>query len=148
MKYCTLSRLGACLLCVLSFTAVAENSTSSGGYTIHHNALSTDTLTPDIAKSYKIVRSRYRGLLNVSVIQDQPGAIGKPVSARIEAKAVNLAGQLRNLGMREIREGAAIYYLGEFPISDREILQFSLLVTPAGEQRPIQANLRQQFFID
>ena len=148
MRSCTLARLGACLLSVLAFAAAAENSTSAGVYTVHHNAISTDTLSPDIAKSYKIVRSRYRGLLTVSVIREQEGTTGTPVSARVDARSVNLAGQLRNLVRREIREGDGVYYLGEFPIVDREILKFSLLVTPAGEQRPIEANLSQQFFID
>ena len=148
MKYKTLVRLTALLMGFLAITAAAENSTRADGYTIHHNALPTATLTPEIAKSYNIVRSRYRGLLNVSVIKDQPGTTGTPVSARIEASAVNLAGQLRNLNLREIREGDAIYYLGEFPVSDGEVLRFSLLVTPAGESRPIQAKLSQQFFID
>lgn len=143
-----LARLGGLLLCGMALVAAAENSTSAGGYTIHHNAVSTDTLTPDIAQSYKIVRSRYRGLLTVSVIKDKPGTTGTPVSARIEARAVNLAGQLRNLGMREIREGDGVYYLGEFPISDRETIDFSLLVTPVGQQQVIPAKLRQQFFID
>ena len=60
----------------------------------------------------------------------------------------NLLGQTRDLQLREIREGDAIYYIGEFPIVDRETIRFSLQVTPDGRETPVSAELSQQFFID
>ena len=36
--------LNVFILAALSLTAAAENSTHTGGYTIHHNALTTDNL--------------------------------------------------------------------------------------------------------
>ena len=136
------------LLFLMPLTIVADNSTKTNDYTIHHNAIPTAILTPEIASSYGIVRSKYRGMLNVSVIQEVSGTTGKSVSARIEAQASNLLGQRTSLQMREIREGDAIYYIGEFPIVDRETVRFSLQVTPNGLKTPISAELSQQFFID
>ncbi len=136
---------------ILLFTAglaVAENSTRANGYTIHHNAIPTALLTPDIASSYQIVRSKYRGLLNVSVIRDIPGTTGQPVTAKVSAYALNLIGKRHEIELREIREGQAIYYIGEFPIVDRETLKFFLSVTPEGATRPIAATLTQDFYID
>ena len=138
------------LLCglLLPLTATAENSTQASGYTIHHNAIPTATLTPAVATGYRITRSKYRGLLNVSVIKEVPGTTGQPVTAIVRANATNLLGKSLAIPMREIREGAAVYYIGEFPIIDRETLSFKLEVTPAGMQKPISAALSQQFFVD
>ena len=138
------------LLCglLLPLTAAAENSTRAAGYTIHHNAIPTAALTPAVATGYRITRSKYRGLLNVSVIKDVPGTTGQPVTAMVKANATNLLGQSRDVSMREIREGEAVYYIGEFPIINRETLTFELKVTPDGTQKPISASLSQQFYVD
>ncbi|MCW8908362.1 MAG: DUF4426 domain-containing protein [Sedimenticola sp.] len=139
------------LLPVLLFIAtlcVAENSTRSGDYTIHHNAIPTAMLTPEVAASYDVVRSKYRGLLNVSVIREIPGTTGQPVTANVSAYALNLIGKRHQIDLREIREGEAIYYIGDFPIVDGETLNFTLEVTPEGESRPTRATLSQDFYID
>ena len=33
-------------------SAFSENSTTAGGYTVHYNAFTTSTLTPEVAKAY------------------------------------------------------------------------------------------------
>lgn len=148
MKPGLITFAGACLLFILTLPSVAENSTREGGYTVHHNAIPTALLTPEIAGSYQIVRSKYRGMLSVSVIKDVAGTTGKPVTARITARSKSLSGQIREIDLREIREEEAVYYIGEFPIVDREQLDFTLEILPQGEQESIRATLSQQFFID
>lgn len=135
-------------LLLLATTAMAENSTPFDGFTIHHNAIPTALLTPEVANRYKITRSKYRGLLNISVIRDVPGTTGQPVTADISAYAVNLIGRRHNILLREILEGAAIYYIGDFPIVDGETLTFILEVTPEGSERTAKATLKQDFYID
>ena len=51
----------------LSIDAWAENSTAIKGYLIHHNALTTDVLTPEIASHYQIQRSKSQALINIAV---------------------------------------------------------------------------------
>jgi len=126
--------------------ALAENSTKVPGYTIHHNALTTDQLAPDVARRYGIQRSRNRGLLNVSVIKDAPGTTGTPVAATVKATSRNLQGLIREVDMRETRDGTAVYYLGEFPVEHQETLSFTLQVRPQGETSSYAAELSQQFF--
>lgn len=128
--------------------AVAENSTRSNGYTIHHNAIPTAMLSPEVANNYRIVRSKYRGLLNVAVVKDFPGTTGQPVAAKVSAYALNLIGRRHSIELREIREGDAIYYIGDFPIVDGETLNFFLEVTPADSTRQVEATLSQDFYID
>ncbi|MCB1857729.1 MAG: DUF4426 domain-containing protein [Gammaproteobacteria bacterium] len=137
----------ACLL-LLPLLAAAENSTRQAGYVVHHNAIPTALLTPEIASAYGIIRSKYRGMLSVSVIKQIPNTTGTAVTARIAASARNLTGQTREIDMREVREGEAIYYIGEFPIVHRELLTFTLDVHPENGPESIKAELSQEFFID
>lgn len=126
--------------------APAENSTRIPGYTIHHNALTTDQLAPDVARGYGIQRSRNRGLLNVSVVKEVPGSTGTPVAASVKATSRNLQGLIRELAMREVRDGAAVYYLAEFPVEHAETLSFRVQVRPEGETTSYAAELSQEFF--
>jgi hypothetical protein len=142
----TLSLVAGVLLSGISFFALAQNATQVPGYTIHHNAMTTDTLTPKVAKAYGIQRSKNRGMLNVSVIKDQPGTTGVPVKAKVTATATNLTGQSRNIEMREVIDGDAIYYLADFRVTDQETLDFKLDVQPNDASTHFQTSLRQQFY--
>ncbi|MEJ2393703.1 MAG: DUF4426 domain-containing protein [Candidatus Thiodiazotropha sp.] len=136
------------LLSLISLSAWAENSTAIPGYTIHHNAISSASLDPAIARQYSIQRSKYRGMLNVSVIKEKPGTTGESVRAVVLAKATNIRGQMITIPMRQVTEGDAVYYIGEFRIADQETLNFELQVQPQGTSRFYNAKLTQQFFID
>jgi hypothetical protein len=135
-------------LLLLTMHAAAENSTHTGGYTIHHNALTTDILPVQVATAYGIQRSKSRGLLNVSVIRDEPGTMGTPVRADIRAVSRNLFGQIRPIEMREIVEDKAIYYIADFPVAHREMLVFEFEILPQGGRYPLRANMRQEFYTD
>lgn len=143
-----LARTLSILLIALWSTVGAENSTHTGGYTIHHNALTTDNLPIQVANAYGIQRSKTRGLLNVSVLRDDLNGPGTPVRAEIIAVARTLYGQIRPMDMREVVEGEAIYYLADFPVAHREILNFDLEILPEGGRYPLRANMRQEFYTD
>ena len=148
MKIITSTRLLLLLLSLFCVSVFAENSTSIPGYTIHHNAIPTASLDPAVASQYRIQRSKYRGMLNVSVIKDVPNSTGKSVDAYVMANATNIRGQLISIPMRKVTEGDAIYFIGEFKIADQETLNFHLQVKPKGETRFYKAELKQEFFID
>lgn len=134
------------LILLLPLAANAENSTRTGGYTIHHNTLTTDSLPVQVATAYNLERSKRRGLLNVSVLRDEPGTLGTPVRAEIRAVARTLYGQIRPLQLREIVEDQAIYYIADFPVAHREVLMFELEVLPEGGRYPLRARLRHEFY--
>ncbi len=136
-----------CLL-LLPFSTSAENSTQIPGHSIHHNAIATALLQPEIASSYGIVRSKYRGLLNISVIKSVPGTTGTAVTADVKANWRNLAGKIQSIKLRKVEEGNAIYYIGEFPIVHGEPLRFDLEVKPKGQSQYYKAQLNQEFYID
>jgi hypothetical protein len=108
--------------------------------------LRTDTLTPDIARTYGIQRSTNRVMLNVTLLRKEADkAPRKPVNATVEVDAYNLNGQLKNLEMRRVSEGEAIYYIGETSISGSEILVFDIKVTPEGDNQPLEVKLKREF---
>ena len=144
-QFCTLLLSSAMLT---PFIALAENSTTAGGYTVHYNAFTTSTLTPEVAKAYGIQRSKVRGMLNVSVIKEKEGTIGTSVPARVDVKTLILTGQTSHLPMREIKEQDAVYYVGEFPVQNGEKIDFVIEATPEGTTDTFVINMEQQFFTD
>ncbi len=125
----------------------AEDAGSSfvdiGDHIVHFSALSTDQLPPEVARQYKIVRSKNRAMLNVSVLQE---GSNKAVTANVVVKIVNLTGQLKNVTMRKIEEQEAIYYIGETPVANRETLIFDISVTPEGVAKAADVRFKRQFF--
>lgn len=147
MKPLRFSLLLAFIL-LLPFSAVAENSTTAGGFTVHYNALTTADLTPAVAKAYGIQRSKNRGMLNVSMIKEKEGTTGTSVPGRVKVKTKVLTGQGTDLSMREIKDQDAVYYIGEFPTQNLEKVNFVIEVTPAGTRESIIVKMEHQFFTD
>jgi len=127
-------------------TALAERSQTFGDIEVHFNAISTDELTPDVAKSYKLDRSKNRGLVTVAVLKKNKLGVGQPVKAEVSASATNLSSQLSSLTMREVQEGNAIYYLGDFRVSPPDTVTFAIKVKPQGESKTHNIEFKQQYF--
>ena len=127
--------LAALCLCSVAAVAHAEISQKFGSIEIHYNALTTDELLPEVARAYKIERSKTRGLVTMSVLMPNKLGVLTPVPAKISAYATNLNQQLANVEMREINEGTAIYYLGEFRVIPPDTLRFTATVEVAGEPK-------------
>lgn len=119
-----------------------------GDYELHFNAMGTNQLTPEIAQEYGIVRNPNRVMLTLSILDTSGDGIGSAVSGSVEASAVNLTGQLKNIPVREIDEGDAIYYIGETTVADSETLIFTVNAMPADEPDPFTVRFQKQFFVD
>jgi hypothetical protein len=137
------------LLCSSISTSLwAEQSKTFSDYVVYYNAFSTDMLQPSVAKQYGIKRSKNRAMFNISVQKKIMGTTGQPVAADISGKAINLNAQTKTLEPRKIVEGTAIYYIGEFSVTHREVLDFDFNITPEGESNPYNLKFRQQFFTE
>lgn len=127
--------------------ASEETFENFGDYELHFNAVRTDQLTPEVARTYNIQRSANRVLLNVTLLHKQAdGQPRTPVEAQVSVDAYNLNGQLKNLTMRRVSEGTAIYYIGEVGISGNEILVFDITATPAGATGAFTVKFKREFF--
>lgn len=138
------------LAALFSFNLQAAQFESVDDYMIHYNAINTSLLQPEVAKQYKINRSKNRALLNISVRKKGAGKMTQDtaVVATVKATVTNLNQQLQEINMREIREGDAIYYIGEFRVSDKETLDFVVTVDAENQGKEHQIKFRQEFFID
>jgi len=128
--------------------AATNSSMTQGDYTIFYTAFTSDTIQPKMAKAYNIKRSKNRGLLSISIVKKtlSPSPMGTPVKAKVTAAATNLTGQLKDIDLRQIDEGTAVYYISEFPVAHKEVLDFTLKIIPDGESKPINVKFRQQFY--
>lgn len=130
-------------------TGAAQQSQDFGDYVVHYNALNTNLIPPEVARGYGITRSTSRALLNVTVLKKVMDTPGTPAEATIVATGTNLTGQLRKIEIREIRDPeGAIYYIGEFPVSNLETYRFEVSVAVEGESEPLMVVFRQQFYTE
>jgi hypothetical protein len=130
----------------------SEPATSSsrdfGNYVLYFNAIRTDVLTPEIAKKNNIARSANRALVNISISKKAEGTPGVPVAGSVVVQAVNLNGQFKDLTVREVREGDAIYYIGDVAVANDETLVFTVDATPSNETSPLSVRFQRQFFAE
>ena len=133
------------LAALTSLPAIAQQAMEIDDYSIHYVALNSSLITAEVAKAYGIRRSDSRALINISVLKQDSGA----TKAQVTATGRNLTGQTRNVEMREINEGdGAIYYIGELSVRNMETFDFTVLVTPEGNDKPYTVKFRQQFYTE
>lgn len=123
----------------------AENMKKLGSMDVHYMAIGSTFFTPEIAKVYGITRSRYNGLINISVLDNtKPGNPAKTVS--ISGKAKNNLGQFKTIEFSEVTEGDAIYYLAQIKYSNEETIHFTLSINDGKEQQTLKFS--QKFYVD
>ncbi|MFT6919184.1 MAG: hypothetical protein ACJA2G_001819 [Cognaticolwellia sp.] len=126
-------------------TSSAENMKKMDGLNVHYIALGSAFLTPEIAKAYGIERSRYKGLVNISVLDNtQAGNPSKTVF--INGKARNDVGQIKSLEFTEVKEGDAVYYLAQVSYTNEETIYFDINITDKGKQHNL--SFSQKFYVD
>ena len=145
-------RITILLLVSLSFSvqsADEEHSKTEQGYEVHYNALSTSFLTPEVSKHYQIGRSKTKGFVNIAVLKQVEGQVSEPVEAEIAIKVENFYGQNKDVKLRKISENdGAIYYIGVFSVSNREIVKFKAQVKPVNSDALINIQFDQEFYTD
>lgn len=125
-----------------------QTSQDFGNYVVHFNALSTSELDPKIAQDYGIVRAKNRAMLTVTILQKGENGATKAVPGSVATSMINLTGQFKKMPMREIREGDAIYYIGETTVANAETLIFTIDVTPINDPSRYTIRFMKQFFVD
>lgn len=144
----TLSRLLAVAALVFSPVALAEQSISDGRYEIHYNAFNSSFITPEVAQQNGLVRSKYRALVNVSVLEVQQDGSKKATTAIVSGQASNLLNQVQQLEFKKIDEGNALYYIGGFRFTEDEQLKITLSVQPDPNSPAYDIEFEQRFYVD
>jgi hypothetical protein len=117
---------------LFSAHTLAEQKVSLADWDVHYIALNTTFLTPEVAKQYGIVRSKFNGLINISVLDK---TTQESQSLLLSGEAKNLLGTVKKLSFKKVTEGKAIYYLATLPFSDQEQYRISVLINDGTQQK-------------
>lgn len=104
--------------------AQADERYSTQGIELYSVAIPTSELTVEAAKKYNVERSPTRGLLTVTLVRKDKSLTKETLAGQVYAGAINLRNNLSSIPIREIRDGDAVYYLGEFQVSAPDTLRF------------------------
>ena len=133
------------LTACLSVTAMAadvikgERKETFGDVTVHYNTFNSTYLTPDIAKSAELIRSKNQGVINISVIKE-----GKPLMAQVSGSVKDLTSQTVPLKFKQITEQGAIYYIAQYPVDQQEVRTFDIKVQTGDKTNTI--SFQQELF--
>ena len=132
-------------MCMLFLTPLvqAEQKKDIGNWEVHYMALTSTFLTPQVALNYDIVRSRYNGLINISVL-DKKSKTAQSVVLNGEVK--NLLGVVKNLSFQQVTEGESIYYLATLSFSDQELYRFNITINDGTDQQTLK--FQHKFYSD
>lgn len=133
--------LGAML--IFSVSAAGQQMQTLGDWDVHYNAFPSTFITADVAKTYGIQRSRYLGLINISILSSKDETA---LSKTVTVTARNLLGTTRELEVREIREQNAIYYIAEVPHRNEETYRFTVTIKDADSSQIFK--FQQKFYVD
>ncbi|WP_085716369.1 DUF4426 domain-containing protein [Pseudomonas sp. B28(2017)] len=133
------------LTACLSVTTMAadvikgERKETFGDVTVHYNTFNSTYLTPDIAKSAELIRSKNQGVINISVLKE-----GKPLMAQVSGSVKDLTSQTVPLKFKQITEQGAIYYIAQYPVDQQEVRTFDIKVQTGDKTNTI--SFQQELF--
>lgn len=128
---------------LVSAAANAEQMQKLGDWDVHYIAFPSTFLTSDIASDYDIDRSKYLGIINISVL-DSETLKAQAVTMTVTAR--NLLGNIRELDVREIREQNAIYYIAEVPHRNEETYRIKVTISSGNQTQELK--FQQKFYVD
>lgn len=128
-------------LIILPLGSYAEDAAKFGDYVIHHSAIPTDILLPEVARAYKIKRSKNRGMINI-VVQHK----GQGIGAKVTGTGTNLNAQLKHFEFREIKDGDVTYYITNFRVTHKETISFKINVQPTGSNKTFKLKFKKEFY--
>lgn len=134
------------MMVLLAPPLAAEQALRQDGFIVHYAALASTDIPAEVARKFGVRRGERRGLLVLNAQQDVPGAaMGTPIPAQAQGRAISLIGHVQTLKFRQLTEGRVHYTVAEFEYVDREVLTLDVQVRPDGAVQPLSLKLRQVF---
>ena len=140
-----MSRLAIFLLTAcLGASAIAADSIDAnrkkdfGDITVHYNTFTSSFLPPETAQKIGVVRSKEKGLINVTVIKGVA-----PVAAQVTGTIKDLGGKSEVLTFKQITEKSGVSYLAPYSVTQREYKTFTINVETGGNAHSFQFNQEQ-----
>lgn len=120
---------------LLSFAGNAEQKKTLGNWDVHYMVLTSTFLTPEVARSYGIQRSKYNAIINVSVLDKDTA---EAQNLLVSGKATNLIGTSKKLEFKEVIEGESIYYIATLSFRDQEQYRFEIDLNQGTERQTLK----------
>lgn len=130
---------------VFGVSAEEENVKKFDKYTVHYNVFNSTFLQPETARQYGLTRSKSIALVNVTVKNNDSD---EAITARVTGNAYNLAGQLKDLAFKEVKDGDSVYYFASFRFANEEQLRFKLEVKPDGVDTSMPVDFKRKLYSD
>lgn len=121
----------ATLFIFISHATFAEQKQDFSNLEVHYIALPSTFIEPYIATQYGLKRSKYIGLVNISVLDKNQQLI--PIEAELIGIGRNLIGQTEKLKFKKIKEGKSVYYIATYPYTNEEIVKFEVQIKAQGK---------------
>ena len=106
-----------------------------GDITVHYSTFTSSFLQPETAQAVGVVRSKEKGLINVTVIKGV-----SPVAAQVTGTIKDLGGKSEILTFKQIEEKGGISYLAPYSVTQREYKTFTINVETGGKAHGFQFN--------
>tara|TARA_R110001583_G_scaffold26757_2_gene96238 strand:- start:4626 stop:5048 length:423 start_codon:yes stop_codon:yes gene_type:complete len=132
------------LLITFSLLSHAEQKQDFANLEVHYIALPSAFLTPEIATQYGLERSKYIGLVNVSVLDTEQQSL--PIEANLIGSGRNLIGQTTQLKFKKIEEGKSIYYIATYPFTNEEIVKFDVQIK--AQNKTHRLKFQHKFYVE
>lgn len=121
-----IATLGICLASLFSQPGHAEQYKTLADWDVHYMVIPSTFLQPQIANAYKLQRSKYQAVVNISVLNSSNQ---KAQAVRLSGTATDLLGKVQKLDFRQVSDGNAIYYIAVLKISDDDRWRFAIDIT-------------------
>jgi hypothetical protein len=146
----TRSRVGILALLLTTTLAVpvatAQRSERFGPYELHYSVVNSTFVEPAVAAQYGITRGKRRAFVNLALREHLPDGSTVARAMDIDGRSWDLTQQTVNFDFIEVREGPAIYYIGEFKFINREWRYFEFDFTPAGSNERFNYKFKHQLY--
>lgn len=121
----------------------AEQMKKLGNWDVHYIAFPATFLTPEVAVEYGIQRSKFNGVINISVLDSSSQQAQQVAMSGI---AKDLFGRQRKLEFNQVVEGDAVYYLTTVPYQNEQLYNFTIDIAQGNQQH--QLKFSHTFFVD
>ena len=113
----------------------ANRKKDFGDITVHYNTFTSSFLPPETPQKVGVVRSKEKGLINVTVIKGE-----SPVAAQVTGTIKDLGGKSEILTFKQIEEKGGISYLAPYTVTQREYKTFTINVETGGKAHGFSFN--------
>jgi hypothetical protein len=132
------------LLITFSLPSFAEQKQNFANLEVHYIALPSTFIEPYIATQYGLERSKYIGLVNISVLDKNQNSM--PIEANLIGNGRNLIGQTEQLEFKKIQEGKSIYYIATYPFTNEEIVKFDVQIK--AQDKTHRLKFQHKFYVE